>query len=166
MKTRPGLRWTALVIGIACVAGATPGPALAQTRPSPAPAPAPTTIHRRRPGLTAAGAVIFGLSYGGALFLSAAMLNSRCCRESMAFDFAIPIIGPVVGGPEPDRNVMILWSGAQLFGAVLLYYGIKGDDVPATRDGPAAGAAGSAPTLLVTPTLARNAGGMALTARW
>jgi len=172
MNARRNLRWRVAFVMIACGASAPLRPARAQTQPSfaPAAAPAPplpvTTIHRRRPGLIATGAVLFGLSYGGALFLSAAMLNSRCCSGDMALDFAIPVIGPVAGGPEPDRAVMILWSGAQLLGVVLFYYGMKGEDAPATRDVPVAHAAGYAPTLQLLPMLARDTGGMALTGRW
>ena len=123
-------------------------------------------MHRRRTGLVVAGAVIFGLSYGGAVFLSAAMINSGCCQSGMAFDFLIPILGPVAGGPAADTDVMLLWSGAQLAGAVMLYYGLKGEDVPVVRAEPTSHSARRGPTLQLVPLLARGTGGLALTARW
>jgi len=61
---------------------------------------------------------------------------------------------------------MMFWSGAQLVGAIMLGYGIKGEDVPEVRDVPAARVARDGPALNITPLLARGAGGMALTARW
>ncbi|HEY7374357.1 MAG TPA: hypothetical protein VIF57_19495 [Polyangia bacterium] len=125
-----------------------------------------TMVHKRRTGAILAGAVIFGISYGLALGLSGAMFASDCCNGSMAIDFAIPVIGPVAGGPSADSGLMMFWSGAQLLGAVLLGYGIKGEDVPETRDVPPTHVARPAPELQLTPLLARGASGMALTARW
>jgi hypothetical protein len=48
----------------------------------------------------------------------------------------------------------------------MLIYGIKGEDVPAVREAPAARAARPGPTFHLAPMLARDAGGMSLTARW
>jgi hypothetical protein len=125
-----------------------------------------TMVHRKRTGALVGGAVIFGISYALALGLSGAMFASDCCNRSMAIDFAIPVIGPVAGGPSADSGLMMFWSGAQLVGAIMLGYGIKGEDVPEVRDVPAARVARDGPALNITPLLARGAGGMALTARW
>jgi hypothetical protein len=160
-------------------------PALAETRlPAAAPADAAvpskedaaypqlpahrqlTMVHKRRTGAIVSGAVIFGISYGLALVLSGAMFASNCCNTSMAIDFAIPVLGPAAGGPSADSGLMLFWSGAQLLGAVLLAYGIKGEDVPEIRDVPPTRVARPAPALQLTPMLARGAGGMSLTARW
>lgn len=125
-----------------------------------------TMVHKRRTGGILGGAVIFGISYGIALFFSGAMLASKCCTTSMAIDFAIPVLGPVAGGPSADGGFMMFWSGAQLLGAVLLVYGIKGEDVAEIRDVPPTRMTRAAPALQLTPLLARGAGGMSLTARW
>jgi hypothetical protein len=125
-----------------------------------------TIVHKRRTGAIVGGAVVFGISYGLALFLSGAMFASNCCSTSMAIDFAIPVLGPAAGGPSADSGLMLFWSGAQLLGAVLLVYGIKGEDVPEIRDVPPTRVVRPAPALQLTPLLARGAGGMSLTARW
>lgn len=123
-------------------------------------------VHRKRAGLVAAGAVVFGLSYGGALVLSGLAINSRCCDPGMAVDFAIPIVGPVAGGPSPDRNIMIAWSAAQLGGALMLVYGLKGEDVDAVNEAPARRAGAAGPSMRLLPLLAHDAGGMVLAGRW
>lgn len=124
-----------------------------------------TMVHRRRSGLVAAGAIVFGLSWGGAVFLSAAMISSRCCQRDMEVEFLVPIVGPAVASPPPDRGVMILWSAAQLSGAVMLYFGMKGEDVPVAHHASAA-APPRSPAFQLLPMLAPGAGGMALAARW
>ena len=155
-------------------------PALAETRPPESAVPSKedaaypqipahrqlTLVHKRRTGAIVGGAVIFGVSYGLALFLSGAMFASNCCNTSMAIDFAIPVIGPAAGGPSADSGLMLFWSGAQLVGAIMLGYGIKGEDVPEVRDVPPTRMTRTTPELQLTPLLARGAGGMSLTARW
>jgi hypothetical protein len=61
---------------------------------------------------------------------------------------------------------MILWSLAQLGGAVMLYYGLKGEDVPAGPEAPPARSVRPGPTLGLAPVVGRDAGGLTLTARW
>lgn len=144
-------------------------PAATVLTPPTAGAPAPpraVLVHQRRTGLTVGGGIIFGLSWGGAVFLSVAMLASGCCHPSNAISFSIPVLGPVAAGPMADSDVMILWSLAQLGGAVMLYYGLKGEDVPAGSEAPPARSVRTGPTLGLAPMLGRDAGGLTLTARW
>jgi hypothetical protein len=58
------------------------------------------------------------------------------------------------------RGFFILWSAAELAGVVMLGFGIAGHDVPLYR------VADRGPTVHVTPLLARDTSGLALTARW
>jgi hypothetical protein len=138
-------------------------------RPSPPPPalPAVTTVHRRRTGPLVGGAVLFGLTWGGAVFLSAALLHCACTHPDMALEFAVPILGPVMAGPPADGSIWYVWSAAQLGGAILLGYGLKGEDVPVTGDVPPTRTGWSRPPeLQLAPMLARDARGMTLTARW
>ena len=73
---------------------------------------------------------------------------------------------PVAGGPTTDSDIMILWSLAQLGGAVMLYYGLKGEDVPDGPEAPPARNVRPGPTLGLAPIVGRDAGGLTLTARW
>jgi len=131
------------------------------------PTPPVTTVHRTRKGPLVGGGVLFGLSWGGAVFLSAALLNCRCMSGDRALSFSIPVFGPMVAGPQPDEPLWYLWSAAQLGSALLLGYGLKGEDVPVTGEGRATRTASSIrPELQLTPMVARDAHGMALTARW
>jgi hypothetical protein len=75
----------------------------------------------------------------------------------------IPIIGPAAGGPSHDTDLMIAWGAAQLGGALMLIYGIKGEDVDVVREAPRVA---RRPELHLAPLLARDAGGMVLTGRW
>lgn len=145
-----------------------PPPPTAQVPSLALPAPPPaTTVHRRHTAPLVGGAVIFGLTWGGAVFLSAALINCRCTSRDQALGFAVPILGPVMSGPKADGNIWYLWSAAQLGGALLLGYGIKGEDVPMNGEAPVTRAARlSPPEVQLTPLLARDARGMALTARW
>jgi hypothetical protein len=111
--------------------------------------------------------VLFGLTWGGAVFLSAALLHCACTRPDTALEFAVPVFGPIMAGPQADGSIWYVWSAAQLGGAILLGYGLKGEDVPVVGDGPATRAGWSSPpTLRLAPMLARDTRGMMLTARW
>jgi hypothetical protein len=145
-------RWVALgtvvFLGIALVhpaIGQLLAPALRAPPPAPAappslslsapPPPAPslvTTVHRRRTGLVATGAVIFGLSWGLAVFLSAALINARAVNSGTALEYSAPVVGPLAAGPEHDKGLMAFWSATELLGVVLFGFGMKGEDVPVT----------------------------------
>ena len=128
----------------------------------------PTLVHRPRRGLLIGGAVTFGVSWGIAAIVSSTLLDnsSSCtgtCRES-ANVFWVPIVGPIwadARDPGSDgRAFFILWSAAELAGVIMLTFGIAGHDVPLYR------VADRGPTLHLTPLLARDTNGLALTARW
>lgn len=134
---------------------------------SPPPfAPASPKVHRRRRAAVATGAVIFGLSWGLAVFLGAAMIGSGCCQRSMAIGFFAPVVGPIASGPAADQGLMLFWSAAQLGGVILFAYGMRGEDVPASAEPAAPRAAGRGPTFQIAPMLARDAGGLTAIARW
>ena len=175
---------TVLAIVVSLI-GATMTPARAESPPpdmarrglfpvaAPAPTPPPlpeapplTTMHRKRTAPLIAGAVLFGLSWGGAVFLSAALINCRCTSGDRALSFSFPVLGPVMGGPPADGSIWYLWSAAQLGGALLLGYGIKGEDVPVTRERAVHTVSLTRPELQLTPMVARDARGLALTGRW
>jgi len=62
---------------------------------------------------------------------------------------------------------MMAWGGVQLGGALMLIYGIKGEDEDVdVREAPAARAARRGGDLHLVPLLARDAGGMVLTGHW
>jgi hypothetical protein len=128
----------------------------------------PTLVHRPRRGLLIGGAVTFGVSWGIAAIVSSTLLdnNSSCtgsCRDA-ANVFWVPIVGPIwadARDPGSDgRAFFILWSAAELAGVIMLTLGIAGHDVPLYR------VADRGPTLHLTPLLARDTNGLALTARW
>ena len=128
----------------------------------------PTMVHRARKGLVIGGAVTFGVSWGIAALISSILVDSTSgctgsCRDS-ANVFWVPVIGPIwadARDPGSDgRGFFILWSAAELAGVVMFAFGVAGHDVPAYRF------ADHGPTLHLTPLLARDSSGMALTARW
>jgi hypothetical protein len=61
---------------------------------------------------------------------------------------------------------MIAWGAVQLAGALMLIYGLKGEDVDVVREAPAPRVTRSGPELHLAPLFARDAGGMVLTGRW
>jgi hypothetical protein len=127
----------------------------------------PPLVHRPRRGLLIGGAVTFGVSWGLAAIVSSVLVdnNSGCvgtCRDS-ANVFWVPIVGPIWANtrdPGSDgRGFFILWSAAELAGVVMFAFGVAGHDVPAYR-------VDRGPALHLTPLLARDTNGLALTARW
>lgn len=128
----------------------------------------PPMVHRIRRGLVIGGAVTFGVSWGISALVSTVLLDngSGCngsCRES-ANVFWIPIVGPIwadARDPGSDgRALFIFWTAAELAGVIMFAVGVAGHDVPLYR------AADRGPTLQLGPLIARDANGLALTARW
>jgi hypothetical protein len=122
-----------------------------------------TQVHRPRRGLVTGGAVTFGVSWGIAATVSFLLSSSTCGGDSCnSADYLwIPFAGPlIVGGSSNDAGVFILWSATEVAGAIMLIVGIVGHDVTEYR------LVRGGPTLQLTPLFARDASGMALTARW
>jgi hypothetical protein len=133
----------------------------------PLPPPQLVTEHRPRRGLVIGGAVTFGVSWGLAASISFLASDcSTCSDKDMTDVLWIPIAGPVLAGARDsgsnDTAVWIMWSVAQLAGATMFVIGVMGHDVTTYKR--VAGRNG--PTLQLSPLLARDASGMALTARW
>jgi hypothetical protein len=131
-----------------------------------------TMVHRKRHGLIAAGAITFGISWGLMASISSILLRgsdsscSETCRESAKL-ILIPFVGPYLGDAHSSGGrvnpIAIGWGVVELVGATMLVLGFVGHDVPAK---PAVRTAQRGPTLDLAPMLARDAGGMTLTARW
>ncbi len=148
-------------------------PALTPAWPPPGYEPPQITmVHRRRSGLIVAGGVTFGVSWGLMAFVSYILLTSSdsgcspTCRESAKL-ILIPFVGPYLGDAHSSEGrvnpIAIGWGIVELVGATLLVFGFVGHDVPAK---PVVRTAQRGPTLDLAPMLARDAGGMTLTARW
>jgi hypothetical protein len=125
-----------------------------------------TQVHKVRRGLVTGGAITFGVSWGIAASISFILAGSTCAgSDCAAADYLwIPVAGPlIVAGRDSGSNgssIFILWSAAQAAGLAMFIIGMMGHDVMEYR------VAQRGPTLNLMPLLAREAGGMALTARW
>jgi len=135
----------------------------------PLPPPQLVTEHRPRRGLVIGGAVTFGVSWGLAASISLLASDCSTCSSGTRDMYEvlwIPIAGPVLAGSRDsgsnDSAFWILWSVAELAGATMFIIGVIGHDVTTYKR--VAGRNG--PTLQLTPLLARDTSGMALTARW
>jgi len=112
------------------------------------------------------GAVTFGVSWGIAVTVSG-LLNctgdvGSTCNDVKSYLW-IPIAGPALLSAQDSGDgdaFLIFWSAAQAAGAVMLVVGLMGHDVMEYR------MARGGPTFRLAPLLARDASGMALTARW
>jgi hypothetical protein len=124
-----------------------------------------TKVHRARRGLVTGGAITFGVSWGIAATISYLVAGSSCSGCDNSADYLwVPIAGPLVvasrDSTSSDSSIFFLWSAAQAAGVVMFVFGIMGHDVMEYR------VAQRLPTLHLTPMLARDTHGMALTARW
>jgi hypothetical protein len=119
-----------------------------------------TTVHRTRRGLVTAGAITFGVSWGIASTIS--LICSGSCSSGADYLW-VPVAGPLFLGVDNARGasgILILWSASQAAGVIMFVIGMMGHDVMEYR------IARRGPTVQVAPLFARDAGGMALTARW
>jgi hypothetical protein len=130
------------------------------------PPPQVAMVHRPRRGLVTAGAITFGVSWGVAASISFVLSTSTCgstsCSDSADYLW-IPIAGPLFvasNDSEDAPGIFYLWSAAQAAGVLMFIIGLIGHDVPEYR------IARRGPTLQLAPLFARDANGMALTARW
>jgi len=121
----------------------------------------PVTVHRARRGLVTAGAVTFGVTYGFAATISFLLIGSTSNNKDYMW---IPIAGPAIlamgSSGSDDAGFFFLWSAAEAAGVAMFIVGLMGHDVIEYR------LAERGPTLRLTPLLARETGGLALTARW
>ena len=79
-------------------------PAATVLTPPTAGAPAPpkaAMVHQRRTRLMVGGGIIFGLSWGGAVFLSVAMLASGCCHTANSISYSSRFRDPWLPGRRP-----------------------------------------------------------------
>jgi hypothetical protein len=122
-----------------------------------------TKVHRPRRGLVTGGAITFGVSWGIAATVSLLLNDCTGCNNNEASYLWIPIAGPLVVAAHDSSNepqIFILWSLAEAAGVVMFIVGMVGHDVMEYQ------VAKNGPTLRLMPMLARNSGGMGLTAQW
>jgi hypothetical protein len=122
-------------------------------------------VHRKRRGFLIGGAVTFGVSWLLSAVVSMTIVGGGACTHNCDAGGAlwIPIAGPVYAAAtteEPGPVVLIGWTLVEVAGIALFAIGMAGHEVPEIQ------VARGGPTLRLTPLLARDAGGMALTARW
>jgi hypothetical protein len=140
-----------------------------QYQPYPQPPRQLVTEHRPRRGLVIGGAVLFGVTWGLAASISLLATDGSLCSTANCRDMMevlwIPIAGPALAGARDSGSdgtaTWILWSVAELAGVTMFVIGVIGHDVTTYK---LAGRGG--PTLQLSPLLARDTSGMALTARW
>jgi hypothetical protein len=144
-----------------------PPPGYAPYPPYPGyPPPQLTKVRRARRGLVTAGAVTFGVSWGIAASVSFILLSGSSCSGSCdeADVLWIPVAGPLLVAAQDNTSdapgPFILWSLAQAAGLTMFIIGLVGRDVMEYR------VAERGPTFRLAPLLARDANGLALTARW
>jgi hypothetical protein len=147
--------------------GYAPYPYAAGYPPPGYPPPQLTKVHRQRRGLVTGGAITFGVSWGIAASISFILASETNCTGSCsnAADYLwIPVVGPLIvsstNSGSDDPGIFILWSAAQAAGVVMFIFGVAGHDVMEYRY------AKNGPTLQLGPLVARDANGLALTARW
>jgi hypothetical protein len=118
-----------------------------------------TMVHRARVGLLIAGALTFGASWGLAATIS--LVCAGRCSDGADYLW-VPIAGPLLLDVDASdaSGILILWSAAQAAGAIMFIVGAIGRDVMEYR------IARHGPTVQLAPLFARDASGMALTARW
>jgi len=118
-----------------------------------------TKVHRPRRGLVTGGAITFGVTWGIAATIS--LMCSGSCSSDADYLW-VPIAGPLFLADNSSDGIgfLLLWSASQAVGAAMLIVGLVGHDVMEYQ------VAKGGPTLHLTPMLARDTGGMALTARW
>jgi len=118
-----------------------------------------TKVHRAQRGLVLAGAITFGVSWGIAASIS--LLCAGRCSDGADYLW-VPIAGPLLLGLDASEasGIFILWSATEAAGAIMLVIGAMGHDVMEYR------IARHGPTVHLAPLFARDASGMALTARW
>jgi len=136
-----------------------------------APVP-PRLVHRPRFAPLITGAVVFGVSYGLAVFFGWAYAVASIDDGSNdggtdAWLLLIPLAGPLLAASTDGRGDLpdlgwakyVGWSLAQVAGTALLIYGAVGHDVPGTRRQ-------RRPAVGVMPVFSRTALGLTLNATW
>jgi hypothetical protein len=131
----------------------------------------PRLVHRPRFGPLITGAVVFGVSYGLAVFFGYGYLLTNIDGPedggAQAWLLFIPLAGPLLAASNQESSdipdlgwaTYVGWSLAQVAGTALLIYGAVGHDVPRTRRQPRS-AVGFA------PVFSQTALGLALNATW
>ena len=128
-------------------------------------------IHRPRFAPLIAGAVVFGVSYGLAVFAgwgyAVTGIDDGSDSPSQAWRLVVPLAGPLLAASSDSRTDLpdfgwptyVAWSLAQVAGTAALIYGAVGHDVPGTRRQ-------ARPAIGFTPVVSRTAFGLALNATW
>jgi hypothetical protein len=95
------------------------------SRPAPA---GYTEVRRKRKGLIVGGAVTFGVSYGISSMVAAIGEDTANNNGNEVGAMWIPVVGPFIQMSETDSatgNFFLAGlGGAQLAGAIMLYYGL------------------------------------------
>jgi hypothetical protein len=131
----------------------------------------PRLVHRPRLAPLIGGAVVFGVTYGLAVFAAwlytVVSIDDGNDGGSQTWRLLIPLAGPLLAaskggtGDLPDLGWAryAAWSVLQVAGTASLIYGAVGEDVPSTRRQPR-------PAVGFAPVFSRTGFGLALNATW
>ena len=138
--------------------------------PSPMPPPAyvlpgpQPMVHTVRKGLVVGGSITFGVSWGLAVVVSAAIADAQDCSDcgKVSKVLWIPVAGPVIADAVDNSSAsqehffLGAWALTQAAGIAMFIVGIVGHDVPAYE------AKAEPVRLHLVPTVGRNRTGLAL----
>lgn len=129
------------------------------TEPVP---PGYTPMQRRRTGLIIGGAVTLGLSYGMSAYVAAAAASDDSEHPDVGALW-IPLVGPFMALNEADNNsakfALVCAGGAQLAGAIVLFFGVTSTRHVLVRNDVAA-------ALTVGPMAGKGTSGLSLSGRF
>lgn len=122
-----------------------------------------TAVERTRRHLIVGGAVTLGVSYGISALVAAIGEDARDGGTNEVGAMWIPVLGPWIQFADTDtstgRFFLAGLGGAQVAGAIMLYYGMTTKDHVLVRNDLVS-------SLRVTPMVAPGASGMALSGRF
>ncbi len=127
-----------------------------------APPPGYTVVHRKRKGLLIGGGVTLGVSYGISAIVAAVGEDINDSGRNEVASMWIPVAGPFLQIGHTDsataRVFLVGLGGAQVAGAVMLYYGLTTKRRVFVRN--------DLLGLAVVPIADRNTSGLALSGRF
>ncbi len=131
-----------------------------ETRPPP---PGYTAVFRKRKGLLIGGAVTLGVAYSICALTAAIGEDISSSDSNKVAAMWVPVVGPFIQITETDsataRVFLVGLGGAQVAGAVMLYYGLTTEKRVFIRND----LVGS---MTITPMAGKGVSGMVLSGRF